>query len=849
MVSRRNGIAEITSSNLVCSTIYLGIKGVMAQEFYSFKEIEVKWHKKWEKMGLFKMDQNSPKKKYYCLMMFPYPSAALHVGHGRNYIIGDSVTRYKIMRGYNVLSPMGFDAFGLPAENAAIKNKIHPETSTLNNIKTMRRQFDSWGAGYDWDREVVSCLPEYYKWTQWIFLQLYKKGLAYKKKASVNWCTSCQTVLANEQVIEGKCERCSSQVTLRDLEQWFFKITDYSQRLLDDMELLKDWPERVKLMQKNWINRSEGVEINFKVKDSDITLTCFTTRVDTIYGVTYMVISNEHPAIPELINDAPNKKEIEKFIDETRKENAGDRVGADIEKKGVFTHRLVINPVNNKSVPLWIGNYVVTEYGTGVVMAVPAHDQRDFEFAKKYGLDIEVVIDNPKAHLDVSKMREAFIEEGIMVNSGKFNGLPSLDAIEKISDFMEENRIGKREVHYKLRDWLISRQRYWGAPIPMAYCDKCGMQPVDEKDLPVLLPKDVLFKPAGESPLKAAPEFVNTKCPKCGGNARREIDTMDTFVDSSWYFLRYLSPRDDKRPFDKELVNKWLPVDQYIGGVEHAILHLLYARFIIKVLYDTGHIGFKEPFAKLFTQGMITKNGIKMSKSRGNVISSDDLIEKYGADTVRLYTLFISPPEKDAEWNDRGVEGAWRFLNRVWKLAEERAEDIEHRVERDAYADSSLRYKTHFTIKKVTEDMEVTFHFNTAISSIMELVNEIYEYLSKDHKAEGIEIKEAIQTVVILLAPFVPHIAEEMWEKLGNKESVFRAQWPEYDKNALNQSTVELPIQINGKLRSKIEAPSSADDDDIKKLVLEDPVINKWIEGKLPKKIIIVKGKLVNLVI
>jgi leucyl-tRNA synthetase len=562
-----------------------------------------------------------------------------------------------------------------------------------------------------------------------------------------------------------------------------------------------------------------------------------------------MVISNEHSAIQELIKDAPNKKEIEKFIDETRKENAGDRAGADIEKKGVFTHRLVINPVNNKSVPLWIGNYVVTEYGTGAVMAVPAHDQRDFEFAKKYGLDIEVVIDNPKAHLDVSKMREAFIEEGIMVNSGKFNGLPSLDAIEKISNFMEENKIGRREVHYKLRDWLISRQRYWGAPIPMAYCDKCGMQPVDEKDLPVLLPKDVLFKPAGESPLKDAPEFVNTKCPKCGGNAMREIDTMDTFVDSSWYFLRYLSPRDDKRPFDKELVNKWLPVDQYIGGVEHAILHLLYARFIIKVLYDTGHIGFKEPFAKLFTQGMITKNGIKMSKSRGNVISSDDLIEKYGADTVRLYTLFISPPEKDAEWNDRGVEGAWRFLNRVWKLVEERAEGIEHRVERDAYADSSLRYKTHFTIKKVTEDMEVTFHFNTAISSIMELVNEIYEYLSTYHRAEGIEIKEAIQTVVILLAPFVPHIAEEMWEKLDNKESVFRAQWPEYDKNALNQSTVELPIQINGKLRSKIEAPSSADDDDIKKLVLEDPVINKWIEGKLPKKIIIVKGKLVNLVI
>ncbi|MDP2938703.1 MAG: leucine--tRNA ligase [Candidatus Omnitrophota bacterium] len=823
----------------------------MSQEFYPFKDIEKKWQKKWDEAGLFKMDPDSSKDKYYCLMMFPYPSAALHVGHGRNYIIGDAVTRYKIIRGYNVLSPMGFDAFGLPAENAAIKNGIHPEISTLNNIKTMRRQFDSWGVGYDWAREVVSCLPEYYKWTQWIFLQLYKKGLAYKKKASVNWCPSCQTVLANEQVIDGECERCSSQVTLRDLEQWFFKITEYSQRLLDDLGELKNWPERVKAMQRNWIGRSQGVEIDFKVKDSDVILRCFTTRADTICGVTYMVMSNEHPAIQELIKSAPDKKEIEKFIGQTRKENAADRVGAEIDKKGVFTGRFVINPVNGSEAPLWIGNYVVTEYGTGAVMAVPAHDQRDFEFAKKYGLDIKVVIDNPKERLDARKMKEAYIEEGVMVNSGKFDGLSSGDAIEKIADYMEAEGIGKREVHYKLRDWLISRQRYWGAPIPIVYCDKCGIQPVDEKDLPVLLPKDVKFKPHGESPLKDIREFVNTKCPKCNSPAKREIDTMDTFVDSSWYFLRYLSPKDDKRPFNKELVNIWLPVDQYIGGVEHAILHLLYSRFVVKVLYDMEYIGFKEPFGKLFTQGMITKNSIKMSKSRGNVVSSDDLIDRYGADTVRLYTLFIGPPEKDAEWNDKGVEGAWRFLNRVWRLIEETSMGSRLDVEgsRGDGKEKALRQKTHFTIKKVTEDMEGTFHFNTAISSIMELVNEIYDYKSLQPGALSLELNEAIKTVVILLAPFVPHIAEEMWERLGNKESVFNAQWPVCDKSALKRDTIEMPIQINGKLRSKIEVSSAAGEDEIKKLAMADPVVNKWIEGKAPKKIIVVKGKLINIVI
>ena len=809
----------------------------MKQEFYSFKEIETKWQKKWEKQALFRMRLDSPKDKYYCLMMFPYPSSALHVGHGRNYIIGDVVARYKIMRKLNVLAPMGWDAFGLPAENAAIKSGIHPKESTLNNIKTMKKQLNAWGVGYDWDREITSCMPEYYKWTQWIFLELYKKGLAYKKKATVNWCPSCKTVLANEQVVDGGCERCSSEVELRSLKQWFFKITDYAQRLLDDLGLLKDWPERVKTMQKNWIGKSQGVEIDFKVVDSDITLRCFTTRVDTIFGATYMVLAAEHPLVEDLIKDSKNKTGIKRFIDGVRKESVIERVSADVEKMGVLTGKYVINPVNNKKIPLWIANYVLMEYGTGAVMAVPAHDERDFEFAKKYKLPIDLVIDNPKHSLNPDNMKEAYTEEGVMVNSGEFDGLASTEAIEKISDYMEKKGIGRKKIHYKLRDWLISRQRYWGAPIPVVYCDKCGVQPVKESDLPVLLPEKIKFKPHGESPLKDAKGFVTTKCPGCNKSARREIDTMDTFVDSSWYFLRYLSPKDKTQPFDKELVDKWLPVDQYIGGVEHAILHLMYSRFIVKVLYDIGHVGFKEPFGRLFTQGMIVKDGAKMSKSKGNVVSPDELINKYGADTVRFYTLFIGPPEKDAEWNDRGVEGAWRFLNRVWRLVDQ--------VSRNSDAgdtDASLRRKRHSTIKKVTGDMEGAFHFNTALSAIMELVNDIYSSTTKD-------LKEAISTVVILLAPFVPHISEEMWERLGNKKSVFQADWPLYDEAQLAQDRITMPIQINGKLRSRIEVASGAGDDEIKKLALQDPDVCKWTQGKVPKKVIVVKGRLVNLVV
>lgn len=829
----------------------------MTQDHYPFKQIEAKWQKAWEKQGLFKMDPGSKKSKYYCLMMFPYPSSGLHVGHGRNYIIGDVVVRYKIIRGFNVLAPMGWDAFGLPAENAAIKSGIHPKISTLNNIKTMKGQLNAWGVGYDWDREITSCLPDYYKWTQWIFLQLYKKGLAYKKKAAVNWCSSCQTVLANEQVVDGGCERCSTEVELRSLEQWFFKITDYAQKLLDDLALLKDWPERVKLMQKNWIGKSKGVEIDFKLADSSTVLRCFTTRVDTIYGATYMVLAAEHPLIEELIRGLDKEKDIKKFIADVKKESLIERVSATAEKKGVFTGRYVINPVNNKKIPLWIANYALMEYGTGAVMAVPAHDERDFEFAKKYKLPIVVVIDNPKKHLHAKDMKEAYIDEGIMVNSGKFDGIGSLEAIEKISDYMEEEKIGRRAIHYKLRDWLISRQRYWGAPIPIVYCDRCGTQPVDEKALPVYLPEKVKFKPRGESPLKDVKSFVNIKCPKCKGEATREIDTMDTFVDSSWYFLRYLSSKDNKRPFDKDIVNRWLPVDQYIGGVEHAILHLMYSRFIVKVLYDLGHVGFKEPFARLFTQGMIVKDGAKMSKSKGNTVSPDELIDKYGADTVRFYTLFIGPPEKDAEWNDRGIEGAWRFLNRVWRLVV-RGSSFVTRDSRSENRISQLKRKTHLTIKKVTEDMEGAFHFNTALSAIMELVNEIYivtSHESPNHKGTGQarvtshELKEAINAIIILLAPFVPHIAEEMWQRLGNKKGIFEEAWPGYDKDALLQDRIIMPVQINGRLRSKIEVASGAGDDEIRKVALEDPAVNKWTQGAKPKKVIIVKGRMVNLVL
>ncbi len=815
------------------------------EKTYPFDKIEPKWQKYWEKERLFYVDTSDHKNKYYCLMMFPYPSAALHVGHGRNYIIGDVVARYKMMKALNVLTPMGWDAFGLPAENAAIKDGLHPKASTFRNIENMKRQLNQWGIGYDWSREVNSCTPEYYKWTQWIFLKLYKKGLAYKKKAAVNWCPSCNTVLANEQVLDGRCERCETQVTQEYLEQWFFKITAYAERLLADLEKLKDWPERVKLMQKNWIGKSHGVQIDFPIVDSSEKFTCFTTRVDTIYGATYMVLASEHPAIDKLIENVRSKNEIKSFVKKVRQENITRRAAVDVEKEGIFSGRYVINPVNNRKIPLWIANYVLMEYGTGAVMAVPAHDQRDFEFAKKYNLPIEVVIDRPGNPLDPKTMKEAYVEDGIMVNSAPFNKITNRQAMEDIANYMEEKGIGKRAVNYKLRDWLISRQRYWGAPIPIMYCDKCGIQPVPEKELPVRLPETVEFKPHGESPLKEIDAFVSTECPKCKGKAKREIDTMDTFVDSSWYYLRYISPKEKNSPFKTEDVNKWLPVDQYIGGIEHAILHLLYSRFITKVFYDLGLVNFDEPFKNLFTQGMIIKNGAKMSKSKGNVVSPDELIRKYGADTVRLYTLFVGPPEKDAEWSDRGVEGAYRFLGRVWRLVEK---ITNYKLQITNEDNVNLKRKTHQTIKKVTEDIEKEFHFNTAISAIMELVNEAYNEIGKNDEINS-SIVEAAETVVILLSPFVPHIAEELWLNLGHKPTLFKLKWPEYDSNLVRSVRLTIPIQVNGRLRSKIEVESDIEEEELKKLILADEKVKKWIGQNKVKKFIIIPNRLANLII
>jgi len=827
----------------------MGLMSIQEEDhrIYPFNQIEPKWQESWDKEKLFEVDLNSDKPKYYCLVMFPYPSAALHVGHGRNYIIGDAVARYKLMRGFNVLSPMGFDAFGLPAENAALKTNIHPKVSTLNNISHMKKQLNQWGAGYDWSKQVASCNPDYYKWTQWIFLKLYEKGLAYKKKAEVNWCPSCNTVLANEQVVNDACERCETAVITKALEQWFFKITDYAEKLLADLKLLDHWPERVKTMQENWIGKSEGVTINFPLEKGDEKLPCFTTRVDTIFGATYVVLAPEHPKVPELIKDASNKNEIQAFIDKVKAEDRIARMSDDAEKEGVFTGQYAINPMTQEKVPIWLANYVLPDYGSGCVMAVPTHDQRDYSFAKKYNLLLRVVIDNPKEALDEKTMTEAYVDEGVLINSGAFTGKKNREGWDLIADFMEKNNIGERSINYRLKDWLISRQRYWGAPIPMIYCDSCSEAiPVPEKDLPVLLPEDIEFKPTGVSPLADNADFMSVECPKCKGKARREVDTMDTFVDSSWYYLRYLSSGDDTQAFDKKTVNEWLPVDQYIGGVEHAILHLLYSRFITKVLNDLDLVNFSEPFKCLFTQGMIIKDGAKMSKSKGNVISPDPLIEKYGADTLRLYTLFIGPPEKDAEWNDRAVEGSYRFLGRVWRFVTQ-SEDWKI-VGESTIKLEDLNRILNQTIKKVTEDLEGDFHFNTAISSVMELINACYQFQPSSDEDKKL-LKQIAEKITLLIGPFVPHISEELWSRLGNKVSVFQSEWPQFDPAALERTSVELAVQVLGKVRTRIEVAAEISEEELKEKVLEDPKVKEWIDGKTVRKIIVVPKKLVNIVV
>lgn len=833
----------------------------MSNKEYEFNKIEPKWQEFWDGTGLFRAKDDCDKEKFYCLVMFPYPSGTLHVGHGRNYIIGDVVARYKIMKGYNVLSPIGWDAFGLPAENAAIKNGIHPSVSTVNNIKEMRKQLERWGVGYDWDREVSSCNEDYYKWTQWIFLKLYEHGLAYRKKAPVNWCPSCATVLANEQVVDGTCERCDSTVDQKNLEQWFFKTSDYAEKLLDDIKLLDGWPEKVKTMQTNWIGRSEGATIEFPIADSDKVVTCFTTRPDTIFGVTYMSLAPEHPLVSELVSNSDYEEPVMEFVKKVSHQSRIDRTDEGLEKEGIFTGSYVINPVNGEKVQLWVANYALMEYGTGAVMAVPAHDQRDFEFAKKYGLPVKVVIQPEDSELVASEMSEAFVNDGVQVHSSQFDGMNNRKAIPEFIKYFEEKKIGEKNINYRLRDWLISRQRYWGAPIPMVYCDKCGIVPVGEESLPVVLPEHVEFKPQGQSPLADIEDFVNTECPTCKGEARREIDTMDTFVDSSWYYLRYISPKDEKQAFDSKTVNSWLPVGQYIGGIEHAILHLLYSRFITKVFYDIKLVDFKEPFKNLFTQGMIIKNGAKMSKSKGNVVSPDKLIEQYGADTQRLYTLFISPPQRDAEWNDRGVIGAYRFLSKLWQLATKHEElfkrvgkgEIDIKLLDDKAKE--LYRKTHFTIKKVTDDIETSWHFNTAIASVMELLNlaetyKVPENVGSDEKSKQIfyVFQECIESIIILLAPMVPHICEELWELVGNTPSVFSEKWPLYSEDALVEDEVEMPIQINGKVRSRLKVAADISDDDLKSKVTEDQRVKESLGGKEIKKIVIVPKKMINIV-
>jgi leucyl-tRNA synthetase len=801
---------------------------------YPFKEIEEKWQEAWEKSKIFSVKPLAGKNKYYLLEMFPYPSGKIHMGHVRNYTIADVVARYKIMQGYNCLHPMGFDAFGQPAENAAIKNKTKPDVWTHKCINLMRGELKKMGFSYDWSREISTCDSDYYKWNQWIFLKMFERGLAYRKSSSVNWCPSCKTTLANEEVVDGGCWRCSTKVEQKDLEQWFLKITEYKEQLLADLNQLKHWPERVITMQSNWIGKSEGVQIYFEIKETGKIIPVFTTRVDTIFGATYIVLAPEHPLVKELIKGKSQEKQVLKFIAKVSKKSEVVRTASDVKKEGVFTGSFAINPVNLEEVPIWVADYVLMEYGTGAIMAVPTHDERDFLFAKEHGLPMRIVIKSPSHQVTKSpeELTEAYEGDGIQVNSGQFNGLSNQEAKIKIAEWMQETGIGKIETHWRLRDWLISRQRYWGTPIPIIYCKICGVMAVAYENLPVELPKDATFTGKGGSPLGKIKAFIETSCPKCKGKARRETDTMATFFDSSWYFLRFCSPNFAKEPFDKEETQYWMPIDQYIGGIEHAILHLLYARFFTKFFKDLKMIDFDEPFKRLLTQGMVLKDGEVMSKSRGNVVDPDSIIKEYGADTLRLFILFAAPPETELDWIDLGIEGAFKFLNRVWRIStilkEGKPQDL-----------IKVKKKMHQTIKEVTQDIE-DFKFNTAIASLMEFVNTIYQ--------SGVD-EESFLNLIILLSPFVPHFSEELWQRCGNKESVVRAKWPKYDPKMLIEETITIVIQVNGKLRSKIEVPSDIPEEKLKELVLADEKLKPWIQNKPIKNFILVPQKLVNLVI
>ncbi|MBS1297326.1 leucine--tRNA ligase [Clostridioides difficile] len=802
---------------------------------YNFKEVESKWQKIWKDNNQYKMDTaQTEKPNYYTLEMFPYPSGKIHMGHVRNYSIGDVVARFKKMEGYNVLHPMGWDSFGLPAENAAIKHGIHPHKWTMENIEEMKEQLNLLGISYDWDKEVATSTPEYYRFTQEIFLKFLEHGLAYKKKSYVNWCPSCETVLANEQVVQGACERCKATVLKKDLEQWYFKTTEFAEELLNDLDILDGWPEKVKTMQKNWIGKSTGADLVFDIDGTDKSMTVFTTRPDTTYGVTYMVLAPEHELVKELVAGTEYEADVEAFVQKMHTMTEIERTAADVENEGMFIGRYVINPLNGKKVPLWIANYVLVEYGTGAIMAVPAHDERDRDFAEKYNLDIIDVI----------------TEDNKMINSEEFNGLDASEGFEGIIDKLEKEGRGKRTINYRLRDWLVSRQRYWGCPIPVVYCDECGIVPVKKEDLPVLLPTDVEFTGKGESPLTTSKQFMSTTCPHCGKPARREVDTMDTFVDSSWYFLRYVDSNNENEPFSKELVNRWHPVDQYIGGVEHAIMHLLYARWFVKAFKSMGMVDFNEPFKNLLTQGMVLMDGSKMSKSKGNTVSPMDIIDEYGADTARLFVLFAAPPERDLDWSEQGVDGCFRFLNRVYRLVDELADVVKKDVEFGELnsQDKDMRYTIHSTLKKVTADLSEKFGFNTAISALMELINDMYKYKELDNINEAV-IKEGVQTIVTIIAPFAPHLGEELWTMIGKEGSVFDIDWPKYDEKALVKDEIEVVVQVNGKVRGKLTVNSNISKDEMEKVALEDEKIKGLVEGKTIVKVVAVPKKLVNIVV
>lgn len=827
----------------------------MIQERYFPQEIEKKWQKHWDEISLNKTENAKDKEKYYILSMLPYPSGKLHMGHVRNYTISDVIARFKRMNGFNVLHPMGWDSFGLPAENAAIQHGANPKTWTLENIAYMKKQLKELGLMVDWDREVTTCLPDYYKWTQWFFIKMYEKGLAYKKEAAVNWCNKCATVLANEQVIDGKCWRCDEVVEKKYLSQWFLKITEYAEQLLADIDKLEGWPDSVKVMQKNWIGKSQGAILKFKVKEIEgLEIPVYTTRPDTAFGVTYLVVAPEYKDI-EKLTTPENKEAVEKYRESARKMTEIERLSTDRVKTGVPLGTHLINPFNGEECPIWTADYALVEYGTGAVMAVPAHDERDYEFAKKFNLPIKIVIQNKENTITEADL--PFVDPGFMFNSGECSGIKNEAGKKAMIELAANGGFGEATTQYRLRDWLISRQRYWGTPIPMVYCDKCGTVPVKEEDLPVLLPEDVDFSVVGKSPILTSPTFQETTCPICGEKARRETDTMDTFMCSNWYYHRYVDAKNDKKPFDRDIINYWSPVDQYVGGIEHAILHLLYARFFTKTLRDFGLLDFDEPFKNLLTQGMVLKDGSKMSKSKGNTVDPDEIFQNYGADTARLFILSDSPPARDFDWSDAGVEGCYKFLNRLWKLYSANQDNIVldyklPEVSTLAKENNNLVRETHMAIKKISQDISNEFQFNTVISKYREFTNVIYEYVSNktEFNEEDKQVFSfAVTTLLRLVAPVVPHMSEELYENLGGKTSILNVEWPKYDDSLAKSSTITLVVQINGKVKDKIEADAESTKEELEKIAMESEKVKELTNGKEIVKVIVVPAKLVNIVI